>query len=205
MADTDTKAGRYELLDDLWQQILSEPGDPYLRTKTWRQGDIVELNEEDAERMLATGSVAPEGELKQREAEALQEQYLALLAALPAEVRTQLAEQVVEAAQAETPTELLTVHTAEGFSPEGGPRYASAAHGEGDPAADGPVGESLTQAALDDSTGGTAATRIARRAAAETEEGSEPDTAEAPTGADQPQEGTPTTDEPTTAGRKRSS
>lgn len=203
MADTDTKAGRYELLDDLWQQILSEPGDPFLRTKTWRQGDIVELNEEDAERMLATGSVAPEGELKQREAEALQEQYLALLSALPAEVRTQLADQVKEAARAETPTELLTVHTAPGFSPEGGPRYASAAHGEGNPEVDGAPGESLTQAALDDSTGGTAATRLARRAAAEAEEGAEPTAEQTPAGADQPQEGTPTTDEPTTAGRKR--
>jgi len=176
-AETEAKAGRYELLDDQWQQITSEPGDPFLTTKRWRRGDIVELSEEDAQRMLATNSVAPEGELERQQAEAVQAQYLAVLNQLPPELRVQLAEQALRTAVEPTPTEQLTVHSPEaaGFTQEGHPRYAQAAHGEGTQDVDGPVGTSLTDAVLDDGTKSGRTTTAARAAAVEELTGQTPE------------------------------
>ncbi len=170
----EAKAGAYELLDLTWDEITSKPGEP-LTFVRHRQGEIVDLNEEDARRLLGAGSVAPEGELAARQADALQGQFLAALNALPDAARAQVTMSIADmlaASEEPTPVEQLHVHhpEAKGFENEGHPRYANAAHGEGDPEQDGAVGESDTQSVMDDGTRSAAATRRTRRASLEAEQ-----------------------------------
>jgi hypothetical protein len=203
-AETKAEAGRYELLDDLWEEVTSPPDAPFLTTKRHVRGDIVELDEANAERMLATNSVAPEGAVAQAEAEALQAQYLAVLNQLPVELRAQLAQQALTAAIEPTAPEDLTVHTAAGFTNEGHPRYAQAAQGEGAQDVDGEVGTSLTDTVLDDGTRAGRTTTAARAAAVEELTGqSATQTAEQTQAAEEQQE--QPADESSTSSRKRSS
>ncbi len=168
------KAGRYELLDLRWDEPTSGPQDPVFTFVRHYQGEILELDEAQAKRLVLAGSVAEEGELQRRRVAALRAQYEQALANLPDDLRR--AEQVralslADVAEGEIPTEELTVHTAEGFTPTDSPRYSNAAHGEGDGGPDpqgegddGVVDDGLTQALLDDGTGNgvTAAVREGR-------------------------------------------
>lgn len=93
----DVKAGKYQLVARRWDQITSKPGEPldYVRH---RRGDIVDLNAEDARRLVSAGAVVKPGELEKSEAdraraaaERARREYEAALAALPDEVRAEVA------------------------------------------------------------------------------------------------------------------
>lgn len=89
----DVKAGKYQLVAQRWDQITSKPGEPldYVRH---RRGDIVDLNTEDAKRLVAAGAVVKPGQLEKTRAEQAravaeraQREYEAILAGLPEDVR----------------------------------------------------------------------------------------------------------------------
>lgn len=93
----DVKAGKYQLVAVRWDQITSKPGEPldYVRH---RRGAIVDLNAEDAKRLVAAGAVVKPGQLEKTKAEqarALAEraaaEYQAILAGLPEDVRKEVA------------------------------------------------------------------------------------------------------------------
>lgn len=156
-------AGKYELLDLLWDEVVSAPDAVRPVFKRHRQGDVLELDEEEATRLVEAGSVAPEGEREKQELARAEAQYRAALANVPDHLRHLVAEADAAALRdREVPVEELTVHTAPGFTNEGHPKYAAGAHGEG--TGDGPEDTTVadldaTQASLDD---GTKETRNAR-------------------------------------------
>lgn len=186
----DIKAGRYELLDLQWDEPTSKPGDPVFTFTRHYKGEVLDLDEANARRMVLAGSVAQEGELERQALAAARAQYLAALAALPDDVRAtegvrNLSVEDVQTAVEDLPDEERTVATSRGgFTPPGAPRYGDAAHGEGDggpvpgeeggenqdPAhivdADGRVVEGETQALQDDGTGDV---HVAKKAVRETE------------------------------------
>lgn len=93
----DIKAGKYQLVSQRWDQITSKPGEPldYIRH---RRGDVIELNSEDAKRLVAAGAVVKPGQLEQSRAEQARElaeraqrEYEAVLAGLPEDVRAEIA------------------------------------------------------------------------------------------------------------------
>lgn len=93
----DVKAGKYQLVAVRWDQITSKPGEPldYVRH---RRGDVVDLNTEDAKRLVAAGAVVKPGQLEKSAveqaralAERAQRDYEAALAGLPEDVRTEVA------------------------------------------------------------------------------------------------------------------
>lgn len=99
----DVKAGKYQLVAARWDQITSKPGEPldYIRH---RKGAIVDLNAEDAKRLVAAGAVVKPGQLekdKAEQAKALAEraaaEYQAILAGLPDDVRAEVAPSTVSA------------------------------------------------------------------------------------------------------------
>lgn len=57
----DIKAGKYELIVLRWDQITSDPGKP-LDFVRHRQGDVIDLNVEDAKRLWAAGAIRKPGE-----------------------------------------------------------------------------------------------------------------------------------------------
>ncbi len=148
------KAGRYELLDLSWNEITSKPGDVIVTFTRHEQGEIVELDETDATRLLASGSVAPEGELAAREAEQATARFMAALAQMPDDVRRAVANDLTaeKLAGIEVKQEDLHVHHADavGFVNAGHPRNANATQGEGTGALEDDVDAEATQAALDD-------------------------------------------------------
>lgn len=103
----DVKAGKYQLVVSRWDQITSEPGKPldYVRH---RRGDIVELNSEDAKRLVAAGAVVKPGQLEKSKAEAAKDlaerakvEYEAILAGLPEDVRAEIAPETVSQTSSE--------------------------------------------------------------------------------------------------------
>ena len=100
----DVKAGKYQLVAVRWDQITSKPGEPldYVRH---RKGAIVDLNAEDAKRLVAAGAVVRPGQLEKTKAEQARAQaeraaaeYQAILAGLPEDVRAEIAPATVAAA-----------------------------------------------------------------------------------------------------------
>lgn len=61
------KAGTYELRS-VWNRCISKPGEPY-RFERYTVGDLVELNDEEAERFLRCGLACVPGEREQAVAE----------------------------------------------------------------------------------------------------------------------------------------
>lgn len=93
----DVKAGKYQLVAVRWDEIKSKPGEP-LVFKRHRKGDIVELDEATAKRLVKAGAVVTPGQLEKNKAEqarALAERaaadYQAILAGLPEDVRAEIA------------------------------------------------------------------------------------------------------------------
>lgn len=93
----DVKAGKYQLVAVRWDEIKSKPGEP-LVFKRHRKGDIVELDEATAKRLVKAGAVVTPGQLEKNKAEqarALAEraaaEYQAILAGLPEDVRAEIA------------------------------------------------------------------------------------------------------------------
>lgn len=112
------EAGTYELIAERWDELVSKPGEPARYARHVR-GDTVELDQEEAERLVAGGAVVKPGELQLAAAEAARQQYLATLSALPDSVREQfLGEQTpVEAAD----TFVADDPTGESLLPDLGP------------------------------------------------------------------------------------
>lgn len=97
----DVKAGKYQLVAVRWDQITSKPGEPldYVR---YRRGDTVELNAEDAKRLVKAGAVVKPGQLEKdalerarAEFEAAQTQLSAVLSGMPEDVRAEVAPETV--------------------------------------------------------------------------------------------------------------
>jgi hypothetical protein len=127
-------AGKYVLLDTLWDERVNPVTETVPVFKRHLQGEVLELDEAEATRLADAGSVAVEGEREARELEAARNRYRAALAALPDDLRHKLGEvDLDELADREIPVEELSVHhpDARGFTNEGHPKYAAAAHGEG--------------------------------------------------------------------------
>jgi hypothetical protein len=99
----DVKAGKYQLVAVRWDKITSKPGEP-LDYERYRRGDLVDLNVEDAKRLVAAGAVVKPGQLERTAAEqakAIAERaaadYQAVLAGLPEDVRKEVAPDTVSA------------------------------------------------------------------------------------------------------------
>lgn len=97
----DVKAGKYQLVAVRWDQITSKPGEPldYVRH---RRGAIVDLTAEDAKRLVAAGAVVKPGQLEKDAAEKARaaaeraaQEYQAILAGLPEDVRSEVAPETV--------------------------------------------------------------------------------------------------------------
>jgi hypothetical protein len=91
------KAGKYQLVARSWDHITSKPNEPLDFTR-YRRGDVVDLNVEDAKRLVAAGAVVKPGQLEKsavEQARAIAEQaqraYEAALAGLPEDVRAEIA------------------------------------------------------------------------------------------------------------------
>lgn len=157
------KAGKYVLRDLLWDERTNPVQETVPIFKRHVQGEVLELDEAEATRLVDAGSVEPEGEAEVRQANAALAQARAALANVPDHLRHLVADaDPQELAAREVPVEDLTVNgpnAAPGFVNEGHPKYAAAAHGEGgqEDAPDGTTVADLdrTQAALDDGTGET--------------------------------------------------
>jgi hypothetical protein len=99
----EVKAGKYQLVALSWDHITSKPTEPLDFTR-YHRGDVVDLNVEDAKRLVAAGAVVKPGQLEKtavEQAKAIAEQaqraYEAALAGLPEEVRAEIAPGTVPA------------------------------------------------------------------------------------------------------------
>lgn len=151
-------AGKYVLRDLFWDERVNPVTEAVPIFKRHQQGEVLDLDEAEATRLVDAGSVEPEGAREVREAEAAVQRARAALANVPDHLRHLVADvDPVELAEREVPVEERTVHFgAEGLVNEGHPKYAAAAHGEGDGGADDDTTVAdldRTQAALDDGTG----------------------------------------------------
>lgn len=95
------KAGKYQLVAQSWEHITSKPGEPLDFTR-YRKGDVVDLNVEDAKRLVAAGAVVKPGQLEKaavekarQEFELAQAQLNALISGLPDDVRAEVAPEAV--------------------------------------------------------------------------------------------------------------
>lgn len=176
-------AGNYVLLDLFWDERVNEYDKPVPLFKRHLQGEVLELDEAEATRLVEAGSVEPEGAREERQLQLARAQLRAALAQLPDPLRSLAPsdEELDALAQRETPLEELHVHHPDvrGFTNEGHPKYAAAAHGEGGVSPDDPdlnaddpdeasstVRElDATQASLDDGGKDTRNARSAQGAA----------------------------------------
>jgi hypothetical protein len=164
-------AGKYVLLDLFWDERTNDLDKAIPVFTRHKQGEVLDLDEGEATRLLEAGSVEPEGARKHDEFAAARDRFRAALANLPDDLRAAVRGDLEDLVRREVPVEELTVHTAPGLTNPGHPRYAAAAHGEGgvdEPESGQATTEELTdtQAALDDGTGDGGASRRARRSAA---------------------------------------
>ncbi len=125
-----TKAGRYELLDDQWDELVN--GWPFDdRTPKFvrhTKGEVLELDDETAFRLMRGGCVAPEGERQEREYRRARAAMERARASLPPEMRDKVDEEDLQrlVAQRETGEPDLM---AQAVNP-GHPQYANATVGE---------------------------------------------------------------------------
>jgi hypothetical protein len=136
-------AGKYVLLDLFWDERTNEYDKPVPLFQRHLQGEVLDLDEAEATRLLEAGSVEAEGEREGRELRVAHERFLAALANAPDDVRAKLGDVTALDLQDRAVTqEELHVHhpDAVGFTNPGHPKYASATQGEGG------VGEGLDEA-----------------------------------------------------------
>jgi hypothetical protein len=135
-------AGRYVLVDLFWDERTNEYDKPVPIFKRHVQGEVLDLDEAEATRLVEAGSVEPEGARENRELELARARLRVALAQVPDDLRPALLsdQELEEFAQRETPLEELHVHhpDAAGFTNQGHPKYAATAHGEGGATADDP-------------------------------------------------------------------
>lgn len=79
---SEANPGKYELVAELWDRYLSEPGKPF-DFERFRKGDIVELNVEEARRLVAAGAVIEPGARERAAYQAAKAAYEAAAALLP--------------------------------------------------------------------------------------------------------------------------
>lgn len=96
------KGGKYQLIAVQWDQIKSKPDEPLDFTRH-TYGAIVELDAAEARRLVAAGAVVKPGQLEKSKAERAKEiaeqaraEYEAALAALPDDVRAEIAPETVQ-------------------------------------------------------------------------------------------------------------
>lgn len=89
MAEAQTLAGKWELAVQHWDERTSEPGKPYQYTRHFL-GEVVELAEADARRLVATGAVVKPGAREETTARTLAAQLETMLASVPAELAAEL-------------------------------------------------------------------------------------------------------------------
>jgi outer membrane protein TolC len=135
-------AGQYVLLDLFWDERVNEYDKPVPIFKRHLQGEVLDLDEAEATRLVDAGSVEPEGARENRELELARARLRVALAQYPDDLRPLAPsdEELDELARRETPLEELHVHhrEARGFTNEGHPKYAATAHGEGGATVDDP-------------------------------------------------------------------
>lgn len=85
-AINDIKGGKYQLVAEVWDRILSDPGQPY-NFERFVKGDVVTLTDSEAKRLVSSGAFVKPGEFERLAVEQLKAQLA-------------LAEAQVEAAQA---------------------------------------------------------------------------------------------------------
>lgn len=138
------EAGKYVLKDLLWDERVNGVQETVPIFKRHLQGEVLDLDEGEATRLVDAGSVEKEGEAQIREANAAVARARAALANIPDHLRHLVQDVDPERlANREVPQEELTVtgvNAAPGFTNVGSPKYAQAAHGEGG------VGEGLEEA-----------------------------------------------------------
>lgn len=96
----DIKAGKYELVALRWDKITSKPTEP-LDFVRYRKGDVIDLNVEDARRLVLAGAVVKPGSRQEAQAAAALANLRAALAQLTPEQRTAL---LATGEAVETPT-----------------------------------------------------------------------------------------------------
>lgn len=141
-------AGKYVLRDLLWDERINPVNESVPVFKRHKQGDVLDLDEAEATRLVEGGSVEREGESQARELSVARARFLAALANTPDDVKAAVlgGRSVDEAAgdfeSRDVPVEELHVHhpDAVGFTNPGHPKYAAVAQGEGG------VGEGLAEA-----------------------------------------------------------
>lgn len=101
---SDVKAGKYELVALRWDKILSKPGEPF-DFKRYRRGDSVDLDVEEARRLVAAGAVVKPGELERQRAEAAKRAYDAAMALVPDSLREEDTEGTADTGGADVPAD----------------------------------------------------------------------------------------------------
>lgn len=92
MTDVDTndiKAGKYELVALQWDEILSKPGEPF-NFKRHKQGEVLDLNVEDARRLVKAGAVVKPGARQKAQAQLALANFRAALEQLTPEQREEV-------------------------------------------------------------------------------------------------------------------
>lgn len=101
--DGNIKGGAYQLLHDKMQMVTSEPGKPYA-FKNYKRGDVVQLDDEQADRLVRLGAFGKPGEQEQAEADRLMAAAEAAdAAAKAAQQRAADAKAAQQAAASKTP------------------------------------------------------------------------------------------------------
>lgn len=80
------KAGKYELVALRWDEPKSKPGEPFDFVRH-HQGDVLDLNVENARRLVAAGAVVTPGEKQRAEEERARLAYEAARAQVPDTLR----------------------------------------------------------------------------------------------------------------------
>jgi hypothetical protein len=94
------KAGKYELVAERWDKITSKPTEP-LDFVRYRKGDVIDLNVDEARRLVLAGAVVKPGSREEAQATAALQQLRVALEALTPEQRQAL---LATGESVETPT-----------------------------------------------------------------------------------------------------
>jgi hypothetical protein len=105
-------AGRYVLVDLFWDERTNEYDKPVPIFKRHVKGEVLDLDEAEATRLVEAGSVEPEGQREARELELARARLRVALAQYPDDLRPLVPsdEELDELARRETPIEELHVH-----------------------------------------------------------------------------------------------
>jgi hypothetical protein len=136
----EVKAGKYELVAVSWDEITSKPGEPLVFTRH-RQGDVIDLNVEDARRLVTAGAVVKPGSRQEAQAQVALANLRAALEQLTPEQRELL---LAGGEAVETPTapKKRAAKKAAGKAVEAGAGVATTVQVTEVPAGAPPAGES---------------------------------------------------------------